>query len=191
MFLEGEINFDLTCKDIGERIKDSYIIRILFPEDYPENPPEVEEIGGKIANNFHKNGQALCLETPSQVYLIFKENLTLENFIKALLEPYLYAHSYSKKHNGKMPFGHSHGGKGLIEFYSEVFSVKDDEIIIDFLELIIKKNYKQSMPCPCKSGKKIKKCHIKALLSRYNKVPNHIIEYELMQIKKEVYGFKI
>ena len=191
LFLEGEIRFDLTCKGIGERIKDSYLIQIILPEDYPESPPKVKEIGGKIADNFHKSEQNLCLDVPSQVYLMFKENPTIRHFIKELLEPYLYHHSYWKKHDGEMPFGQrSHYGEGILEHYSEYFGVEDREAVMDFLELLGKRDFKQSMPCPCGSKKKIKKCHRKKFLNIYNNVPVKIIRYELDQARKTRYGMK-
>lgn len=41
LVLEGEISFDLTCKDknVNERISDSYIVQIAFPNNYPDSPP--------------------------------------------------------------------------------------------------------------------------------------------------------
>lgn len=190
LFLEGEISFDLTCTYKNERIKDSYLIQISFPPDYPETLPKVKEIGGRIASNFHQSRGTLCLGVPSEVYLVFKEDPTVKHFIKELLEPYLYSHSYSEKHDGKMPFGsRSHYGRGITEYYSEVFGTKDEEVIIKFLEHLLNKDYKQGMLCPCGSKKKIKKCHRKIFLSRYNKVPDSIIAFELKHIKTDLSDF--
>ena len=193
LVLEGEISFDLTCKDknVNERISDSYIVQIAFPNNYPDSPPIAKEIGGRIANNFHKNGKELCLDVPSKVYLIFKEDPTLRHFIKELLEPYLYSHSYWKEHNCKMPFGdRSHYGEGIIEHYEDLFGIKGKDVVLDFLELLADGCYKQSMPCPCGSKKKIRKCHGKQFLRIYNLVPIKIIRYELDQILKPRYGMK-
>lgn len=184
LVLEGEISFNLTCRDVGETIEDSYLIQIQFPQDYPDSPPKAKEIGGKI-HNFHKNKNGtLCLDIPSRVYIIFRENTTIQHFIHELLEPYLYSHSYWKKHNGKMPFGYrAHYGDGILDYYSEYFGVEDKEIVIDFLELLAKRDYKQSMPCPCGSKNKIKKCCGRKFLDIYNSVPVKIIRYELDQAK--------
>lgn len=191
LVLEGEISFNLTCRDVGETIEDSYLIQIQFAHDYPDSPPKAREIGGKI-HNFHKykNG-TLCLDIPSRVYMIFREKPTIQHFIRELLDPYLYSHSYAQKYNGKMPFGYrAHYGDGILDYYSEYFDVEDKETVIDFLELLAKRDYKQSVPCPCGSKKKIKKCHSKKLLSIYNRVPVKIIRYELDQARNTVYGMK-
>ncbi len=189
--LEGEIQFNLTCKTVNETIEDSYLVQIGFPSDYPNSSPEVREIGGRIPTNFHQNGKVLCLDVPSQVHMIFRENPSILHFIRELLEPYLYAHSYWQKYNGKMPFGQrSHYGEGILEHYSEYFGVEDKEAVMDFLELLVKRGYKQSIPCPCGSKKKIKKCHSKKFLNIYNNVPVEIIRYELVQARKTKYGMK-
>lgn len=191
LVLEGKIEFDLTCKTTGKNLSDSYLIRMSFPPDYPNAHPMVEEIGGKIPSNFHRNGKYLCLDVPSKVHMIFKENPTIKHFIQALLEPYLYSHTYWQKFNRKMPFGQwSHYGDGIFEHYLEYFNIEDRATVINFLELLVKKDYKQSMPCPCGSKKKIKKCHGKKLLNIYNNVPTDIIRYELGQILKTTYGIK-
>lgn len=189
LVLEGEIAFDITCKEVDERIKDSYLVQIAFPDNYPQNHPTVKEIGGRIPNNYHRNGDELCLGVPSEVYLEFAENSTLLHFIRGLLEHYLYKYSYWKKHNGKTPFDERpHGGEGVCEYYSEVFGTKDNDAIISLLEIPMSKAYKQSMICPCGSRKKLKKCHGKIILNIQNKVPTTILDYELNQIKKHLYG---
>ena len=185
LVLEGEVKFDLTCNDVGERIKDSYLVQIILSKDYPDKPPKVKEVGGKIAKNFHKNGEQLCLDVPSRVHLIFKEKSTLRHFIKELLEPYLYSHSYWKKHNGKMPFGdRSHYGDGIVEHYEDLFNITGRDLVLNFLDLLVNRHYKQSMPCPCGSNRKIKKCHGKKFLRVCNGVPVEIIKYERDQILK-------
>lgn len=190
LVLEGEIAFDITCKEVGERIKDSYLVQIAFPDDYPRSPPTVKESVGRITSNFHKSGDTNCLGVPSEIYLKFAENPTILHFIRGLLEPYLYTHSYWNKHNGKTPFGERpHGGEGVLEYYSGIFGTKDNDAIISLLEIPASKAYKQSMICPCGNGKKLKKCHGKIILNIQNKVPTTILDYELRQIKKHVYGF--
>jgi len=192
LVLEGEIAFDITCQKAGERIRitDSYLVQISFPDDYPQSHPTVKEIGGRIPKNYHKTGDELCLGIPSEIYLKFAENPTLLHFIRELLEPYLYKYSHWEKHNGKTPFDERpHGGEGVLEYYSEIFGVKDNDAIIDLLEIPASKAYKQSMICPCGNGKKLKKCHGKIILNIQNKVPTMILEYELNQIRKYVYGF--
>jgi hypothetical protein len=111
------------------------------------------------------------------------------DILQGLLEPYLYIHSYWKKHNGKTPFGQRrHGGEGVLEYYSEIFETKDEEAIFCLLEIAAKKAYKQSMICPCGKGEKLKTCHGKIILNIQNKMPTKILDYELNQIRKRVYG---
>lgn len=188
LVLEGEVSFDLTHTKTSERIRDSYIIRIML-EDFPKMPPKVFEIGNKISENFHKDLNGLCLGVRTEVYLKFKENPSILYFIHELLEPFLYSYSYWKKHNGVTPFGQrQHNGKGILEYYSEMFATKDNDIIIDLLETIIKGSLKQSIPCPCGSKKKFKKCNRKIILKIHNSVPREILRYEYEQIRREIYS---
>jgi hypothetical protein len=190
--LEGEIRFNLKCMSVGEQIQDAYLIQICIPEDYPDNPPIAKEIGGKIADNFHKSKDSiLCLDVPMRVHMIFRENPSLKHFIRELLEPYLYCHSYWKKHNGEMPFGYwAHYGEGILDAYSEYFGVENREAIIDFLKLLSARNYKQNILCPCGKGLKIKKCHGKKFLQIYNMVPDKVFSDELEQARTWLYGMK-
>ena len=189
LVLEGEVAFDITFKEVKERIRDSYLVQISFPDNYPQDHPTVKEIGGRIPSNYHRNGDELCLGVPSEVFLKFVKNPTLLHFIRELLEHYLCKYSYWEKHNGKTPFNErSHGGEGVCEYYSEIFGTKDNEAIISLLEIPMSKAYKQSMICPCGSRKKLKKCHGKIILSIQNTIPTKILDYELRQLKKYVYG---
>lgn len=183
LFLEGKLEFNLTNKKNGKPICDSYLIQIILSQNYPEYPPKVKEIGGKIDREFHVNPDGtLCLDVPSIVYLKFKENPTILHFIRSLLEPFLYSYSYKVKYKDT-PFGeYSHGGAGIIQYYSYYFKIKDHTAIVNLLKVAVIKKYKQSMICPCGSKKKIKKCHKDMILILQNDVPQPILIEEIKQI---------
>jgi hypothetical protein len=192
LYIRGKVSFREDF-DTGFIIDDCYTVEIAFSPEYPHRPPKAKDICNEISKNFHKNKDgSFCFGAPSEVYLRFMENPTILHFVHNILVPFLYSFRYWKELNGKMPpWGQlDHYGKGLIQYYSKIFRTENTEATIELLRAMVNKNYKQSMLCPCGSLKKIKKCHAKILLSRYNKVPDDIIRYELSQMEKSnsLYG---
>lgn len=146
-------------------IHDAFEIQVKIPRDYPKEIPLVKETGNRIPTNFHKftNG-ALCLGAPLAVKKSFLEDPTLIGFFKNCLAPYLYGFSY-KEINGNLPFGElSHGGLGLLEYYRDLFGTKNTKVTIQLLLILAKSKYRGHMPCPCKSGKRLRNCHGHILL---------------------------
>lgn len=59
-----------------------------------------------------------------------------------------------------MPFGElSHGGKGIFENYKDLFNVVSTEQVLRLFKILVDKSYKGHNPCPCNSGKVLRKCH--------------------------------
>ena len=156
--VKGDLRFSASFN--GESIEDSYEIELVIPADYPRKLPTVHEIGGRISKDFHRNPDAsLCLGAPLQIRMKFQKNPTLLGFIEEQVIPYLYSHSYFEKY-GKMPFGElSHGVKGIIEFYQELFILQSEVAVLGFLRILVDKNYRGHHNCPCGSGIKLRFCH--------------------------------
>ena len=59
-----------------------------------------------------------------------------------------------------MPFGElSHGGKGVLEYYTQLFNASSDVIAIELLKILAENNYRGHYDCPCGNGKRIRNCH--------------------------------
>ena len=86
---------------------------------------------------------------------------------------YLYAASYFRLY-GVLPFGErSHGNEGIREAYCERYGTTDDKLLSYLLMLVIGEiPYRGHSPCPCGSGKHLRKCHgtkvIEDIRSKYH-----------------------
>lgn len=158
MYIRGILDF--SGRGNGQLINDSFEIEILIPEAFPKEPPSTNEIGGRIPSTFHHyDDGSLCLGTPLHIRMTFLQNPTLLGYVQDLVIPYLFSYCYWKKFR-RMPFGElSHGRKGIMEYYRELFNLKSDLVVIKLLKIIAEDNYRGHHICPCGSGKIIRQCH--------------------------------
>ena len=180
IYMIGNLRFNATFDEIT--IEDEYKIEIIFPDDYPDSPPTVKEIGEKIDRDYHKNSDnTLCLETEVEVYRRFSANKNIVHFINNLLVPYLYRYSFIKKY-GSDPFpDRRHGVNGIIDYYEEKFGVDEIPKIIEILKHILKRKYRGHHMCPCGSHKRIRNCHAPTVVE-IQKVPNKCIKTDFARL---------
>ena len=159
--ISGPLCFSSTPDGL-ENICEIFNIELHVPNNYTTCLPCIIETDGRIGKDFHhlNDDGTLCLAVPMEARRIFQENPSLLGFIDKLVVPYLYGYCYWYKH-GKMPFDEAqHGASGIIEYYKDVFNpqIKDRDFI-RALYNIYRYGYRGHHPCPCGSGKIIRKCH--------------------------------
>jgi hypothetical protein len=179
-------NYVFCKKYESVEYSDTFELVFSFPQDYPNNPPIVNEIGGKIPNGFHRysNG-GLCLCSIIEQYILFSKNPTLENYMERLVNPYLLSWLYFKAH-GVMPWGErAHGGKGLIESYKELLHIDNERNLLLFLRNLTIGTIEQRKPCPCGSGVPFRNCHKRRVEKVFISIPESIIYNDYMIIMGE------
>jgi len=161
--LRGNIHFSANHKDYI--IKDSFNVLISLPQNYPDDPPRVQETGGRIPKEFHTNPDGtLCLGVPIAVRIKFLQNPRLLSFIEEQIIPFLFSFCYWQEKR-ELPFGEfSHGGKGIRDYYKDIFKVKDYLHVLYLLKILTDKSYHGHLLCPCDSGIILRNCHGKQLL---------------------------
>lgn len=185
--VQGMVEFSATYE--GVSIRDKFQLEFTILKDYPNVPPIAKETGGRIPKEFHKNPDgSLCLGAPLEVRMKFTKNPSLLVFVIEQVIPFLYSYCYFEQH-GKMPFGElSHGGKGILEYYTQLFNVSLDMIAIELLKILAENNYKGHHECPCRSGKRIRDCHGEVLreINSYQHQNEFIYDYAhcLIYLKK-------
>jgi len=144
----------------GVSIRDNFQIELIILKDYPDIPPIAKETDGRIPKEFHTNPDgSLCLGVPIEVRRKFAKNPSLLGFINEQVIPFLYSYCHFEQH-GEMPFGElSHGGKGILEYYRQLFNASSDVIATELLKILAENNGKGHHECPCRSGKRIRDCH--------------------------------
>ncbi len=164
-FLIGNLVFNAIM--IGETISDSYQIEIEFPRDYPDIPPSVKEIGGRINNHLNPEN-TLCLGPPLKILLEFQQNPTVLYFIERILIPILCWHTYREINSEvHLPY-YSRGNDGIKEYHNEtnirenyfkVFNLDNINVVLLIIKMILDDTYKNNPRCPCRSRQKIRDCH--------------------------------
>ena len=91
------------------------------------------------------------------------------------LSSYSYKRDYGFFPNGEL----SHGDKGMLEYYSDLFSVQDNWQVLGMLKILANNNYRGHVLCPCGSNKKVRNCHGDLLreIRGYQKTADYLIEY--------------
>jgi len=181
LIITGNLGFTV-CYD-GKSVKDDFDVEIEIPNDYPQNPPAVKETSHKIPRNMDnhvnpKDGN-LCLGAPLAVKITFAKERTLLWFVREQLIRFLSSWSY-KRDYGSFPNGElSHGSKGLLEYYRDLFSVHDNWQVLGLLKILADDNYRGHALCPCGSKKKVRNCHGDLLreIRNYQKPCNFMGEY--------------
>lgn len=161
--IQGVLEFSASYEAVD--IRDKVQIEIIIPDDYPDIPPSVKETGGRIPKDFHTFPDGtLCLGTRIEVHMKFAETKSLLGFINGQVIPFLFSFCYWQQY-GKMPFGElSHGGRGILEYYTQFFNVASAIVVIELLKILAENNYKGHHDCPCASGKRLRDCHGALLL---------------------------
>lgn len=156
--VQGVLDFLATYE--GVNIRDKFQIEFYITEDYPDTPPIAKESGGRIPKEFHTNPDgSLCLGAPLEVRMKFDKKRSLLGFVNEQVIPFLFSFCYFQQY-GRMPFGElPHGGKGILEYYTQLFNVRADISTIELLNILAENNYKGHHDCPCGSGKRVRNCH--------------------------------
>lgn len=172
----------LELTDANNKIVDSYEVEIHYSNGYPFRFPLVFEIGGRIPINidwhvFETDGHC-CIATITEEILKSHKGITLAAFIENQVKPYFFNQTF-RNVNGYFLKERSHGIKGSIEFFEEMFKTNNLKTILQFLKFISKKvELKSTAKCLCGSNKKYKKCHrrsVQYLLPLSNEYINFII----------------
>lgn len=155
-------NLGFTVKYDGKVIRDDYDVEIRIPDTYPNEPPSAKEISGKILrcpdNHINDDG-TFCLGATLAVKQVFAQKRHLVWFVREQVVRFLFNHSF-KRDYGMRPDGElSHGPKGLIEYYYDLFNINNVHVVLDFLRILSMEKYDDHAECPCGSGSTIRKCH--------------------------------
>lgn len=140
----------------------NHFVEVEIPKTFPQDLPVTYEIGERQIRNYHhinpdKKG-SFCLGTEFDI----RKHLGIRNDLKRyfyLIADYITLYLYFDSY-GNVPLKErSHGEQGILEAYQDFLKIKDIHQIIYLLSLVPVSNIHRNLPCPCGSGKKMKKCH--------------------------------
>jgi len=193
--IEGEYFLNAQM-DGYEAIQETYKLRIIFPPRYPRSLPQVIELGNRIPKNsdYHTNkDRTFCLGSEIRLKSILFAHPSILDFIKKILDPFLYAVSYKLRYNF-YPYGDlDHGEDGLIDDYQRLFNVADKASVLLVLRALGKrKREANKLPCPCGCRQRIGKCDFRFNLQRWRRLEKrrwfreHLSEFTpVIKVKKK------
>jgi hypothetical protein len=162
-FLKGELDI---CDNAGD-YWGTYAITILIPKNYPFCVPLVQEDSKKIPREDYrhiaKNGYC-CLDIAHRLLYISRNGISIVDFIRQKVYPYFANQLYYDKHGCYAGDEYAHDFAGVKQFYRESLGLLDNNSAIAILKSILsKKTPGRNEPCPCKSEKKFKRCHLESV----------------------------
>lgn len=177
VYLTGNLGFIVDLE--GEIIEDSYEIKILFPDTYPNSWPVIWETGGrtdmllkkrnissiaelhyntKVSENY---GSACLTSRPLLGIICPPSPRNIDCIIKKLVIPFFCNQTYFERNGQWINDPLPHNGEGILETYDVLLGIRDPRTIINLLGMLRDKSVKINVLelCPCGSGQKMGKCN--------------------------------
>lgn len=164
----------LRIKDSKNVILGSFLVDIKIPHNFPQEIPEVREIGNKIPpipdRHFEKDGKA-CLCFRDAVFLYWDDESTIVDFMKKFVEPFfVWQIEYVASDGQNKSKALLHGSDGAIQFYKRILHTDNIEAIYRFVNYLTKRKVKGHWDCFCGSGKKMRDCHFGLMKKHKGKI---------------------
>jgi hypothetical protein len=168
---------------------DHYQVEIVVRDGFPLAEPVVIETGGRIPRTAdrHTFSNGSCCTGVWEEWLVRCRNPTFENFLRGPLSDFFLSQWWFEK-EGRWPFGErDHNVAGLREAYAEILNVPDKlETIRYCLRLLSKEWPKGHWPCPCGSGKIVRKCHRSEVFELHQRVPTKLAAHMLQRLERQI-----
>jgi len=169
---EGLIEDKVRYKDF-EELEFIYKIRIVVPEQYPNELPDYFIIDESVTpdDDLHIQSKPygkICLGVPLRLMMELNKAQTLSKYTENVLLPFLYGLTYKLK-NGRFPFDTvGHYAPGRLEEYKKMLKLKDETAIIKAFEILCMENGNALFErCPCGCGKLYISCNYRNTLEQY------------------------
>lgn len=159
-------------------------LKLTILPGYPNVSPIFEETGGLIpkSGDFHVNPDGtICLGSPFRLRMALSKDCCINNFYQLFFIPYAYAALLKLNYNIDFVFGElSHGRKGEIDDFCDIFGVGNKFTVIKSLKsLSQKKRIANKLMCPCGCGKRLGICGFHYIINRYRKVTSRRQFYKM------------
>ena len=172
-----------------ETVEDTFNIKLLVPQNYPESLPRVWETEGRITSAYQHvyNDRSLCLGIASDLQQKFSENPTLLGFVDNLVIPYLCGYQHWII-TGTNPIGEQpHGVWWIDDYYFQRFGLNDRLKIMDTICYLLEHGvHKGGHLCPCGSGQRIKNCHEEELRESQREKTIFVLTEEFRHLRNEI-----
>jgi len=155
-------------------VLDRYSVEIALARDHPKSLPSVREVGGRIPwaadRHINRSDGTACVLLPDERWKVWPPGSTFLDFLNGPVHDFFLGQSLVEQ-GDPWPFGQwRHGAEGIREYYSELLGTQDVQAICRYLEYLSAKKIKGHWPCACRNGKRLRDCHMPALLNLREKI---------------------
>jgi hypothetical protein len=167
----------------GEEL-DRYQVEITLGRGFPnESIPKIKELQNRIPHtaDWH-NPDNLCVMVPEE-WLIDPRRESLVEFLRGPVRDFLLGHSLAEMGEGRPLGERPHNLAGLLQAYGEWFGVSDKETICRYLGCLRKSPIKGHWPCPCGSGRVIRRCHVEQLRLAQKRIRPEVASAALFRVR--------
>lgn len=185
-YLKGIIDIP---NDDGEIIG-SFLIEIRFNQKFPLRFPKLFEVGGEIPDepDWHINeDHSCCITVEPEEILMCERSITLVQFVKNHVIPFLANHIYRKTTGNYKNGEYAHGIKGYLQFYEKLFKTSDRKLWNEYMSYTFSNkriSCGRNDLCMCGSQLKYKHCHYKIFDTLKhigkNNITNHLSYISLL-----------
>jgi len=142
---------------------DFFEVGIILSAEFPSEEPLVWETGGRIeriaARHIFEKTKHCCLGVWEE-WLLGSPEHSFTAYMRGPVNDYFVSQTWYESH-GDWPYGQrSHDRLGIIESYCEILGIPTNEQRARaHLELLSRLELKGHHPCPCGSGRRLRRCH--------------------------------
>jgi len=168
VLVEGE--FPLIVEG---KVRDRYQVEITLAKDHSKSLPVVREPGGRIPRSpdRHMNADGTaCVLLADERWKSWPVGAPLLQFLSGPLHDYFVCQSVVEAGDPWPMPQLPHGAAGVRLYYREILGTEDEGVMVGYLSCLAAAQLKGHWDCPCRSGKRLRDCHLKAVLDLREKI---------------------
>lgn len=175
-----------VCHDGAEL--DRFLVRIELPDCYPDSPPRVFEIGGRVPHDLDRHvipadGSA-CLYYHAVYWMRGFHKRTITDFLRGPVQNF-FLYQCAVEEGVSWPHGElAHGNLGILAFFSELFNIPIEQLSFS-MERLLKHSARPKSRCPCGNARSTRECH-PGFLQYIEAVPDRVAKAQLEQALKSL-----
>ncbi|KTC84515.1 hypothetical protein [Legionella drozanskii] len=140
-----------------------YNIKVIIPNDYPYTIPKVFELSNQIPKtqdrHFNPQDESACLFVKPERWVRWPIGSGIDVFLNGVVKEFFFSQAYYDL-KGKWPFGEwAHGNEGIVQYFLTQLNLKNVLCLYDFFQYINSTKPTRSVLCPCRNGKRFRRCH--------------------------------
>lgn len=185
IFLRGVI----SIVDLNGKHWEDYEIEVHCTDRFPHEFPRLFEIGGKIPRigdwHIYEDTGACCTKIPPEEIVRCQRGITVAEYIKEEVIPYFFNQTHRKVEGYYINGEYSHGGSGLLEYYSKELNAGNDyRLTLELLRFIATENkpHRTSF-CFCGKKEKFRHCH-KEAFEKLKSLGHEVLKYHYVLMAK-------